>query len=334
MTMPGASRSTPLARSARIALAALAAAASACPTGFMDPNPPVLERVQLLWSPPTQDEPAVFAILLDLHLARGNDCAGTKARVASQARSILLPPGAAGMELPLQDISPACRQAPDRRFDTDALDAAIRGAEARYGSRHVRPVLVHFNNIDLAMPSGLQSDFTTMRILANQRAAPFPILWGIAVGRGRDASLYQRQIAWTHSADPSVFTGLAAVASRELPLQGVGQVPAGGVPLFSVQEAATVVKFKACGLPDPRITPQGFAFDGRARAVDPAAPPRFLFSAPDSPPVMRSEITVQPVSIWVETCSANCDHFARREDGSLAVWDRWVGCVLPAEVVP
>src|SRR5262245_15102230 len=101
-TMPGASGSTPLTLPIRLALVALVATAAACPSGFVDPNPPVLKRMERLWAPPTLDEPIVFSILLDLHLALGNDCAGTKSRVLSQARNILLPPGAVGTELPLQ----------------------------------------------------------------------------------------------------------------------------------------------------------------------------------------------------------------------------------------
>lgn len=314
----------------RAALAALAAASAACPPGFVDPNPPVLQRVERLWSPPVEDEPTVFSILLDLHLARGLDCAGTKARIAAQAGAILLPPGASGMELPLQDISPLCRQASDRHFDPGALDAAIQRAEAAHGSRRVRALLLYVNDVDLVVPESLQSDFAGLRILSSQRSAPLPLAWAVTLGRGKDGALFERLAGWTHSTDPGLLAELTSIAGRELPLRGLADAPAGGVPLFSAEEAASIVELKACGPADPRVTPVGFAFDGRARKIDRFNPPRFLFSAPASPPVMRSGFSVQPVNFWLETCAGNCDRFTRRQDGSIAAWNKTPGCVLGA----
>jgi hypothetical protein len=313
------------------AIAALAALWLACPAGFVDPNPPVLQRVERLWSPPIENEPVVYALLFDLHLARGLDCAGTKARIAAQVRSLLITPGAPGLELPLVDISPTCRQAPDRHFDPGALDAAIQGAERTYGSRHVRALLVYVNDIDLLVPESLQSDFAGLRILIANRGAPLPVTWALTLGRGKDATLFQRMVDWRSSTDPGMFTALAALAGVELPMEAVASSPPGGVPLFTAQEAAGVVEYKACGSLDPRIIPAGFQFDGRARRLDLASPPSFSFTPPDAPPVMRGGFAITPVHFFLETCTASCDHFTRLNDGSVVLWDRTSGCTLSAE---
>src|SRR3954468_6887862 len=182
--MPSDSRRSSL--PGRAALAALAALAAGCPVGFVDPNAPVLQRLERTWTPPVENAPAVYALMLDLHLALGQDCAGIQSRIAGQVRSILVTPATPGLELPLVDISPGCRQAPDRHFDPNALDAAIQGAERRYGSEHVRALLVYVDNIDLQVPVSLQSDFAGLRILLADRGAPLPVGWALATGRGKD----------------------------------------------------------------------------------------------------------------------------------------------------
>ncbi|HVE83408.1 MAG TPA: hypothetical protein VND93_11195 [Myxococcales bacterium] len=330
--MPFPRRSLPLLH--RVALAAVVAGTAACPVGFVDPDPPQLQRLERLWTPPSEDEPTVYALLMDVHLARGADCAASQARIAAQARSALLPPGRIGAELPQVLVSPACRQAPDRHFDPASVDASIRQAEASYGSGRVRALLLYADNIDLPVPDSVRSDLTGLRILTAQRGAPLPLVWSMVFGRAKDTSLFDRTVLWTDSVDASMYANLAAESEAELPLRGDAPPPAGGVPLFTPQEAAAVAQFKGCGPPDSRITPQGFELDGRARRMDPLNPPRFLYTAPPTQPVMKSAYTVKPVDFWVETCAANCDHFARREDGSLVVWEHEKGCVLPARTTP
>jgi hypothetical protein len=300
----------------------------------VDPNPPVLQRLDRTWSPPIENAPVVYALMLDLHLSLGSDCAGTKAQVASRVRSTLITPTTPGLELPLLDISPGCRQAPDRHFDPNALDVAIQGAERTYGSRHVRVLLVYVNNINLTVPETLQSDFAGLRILMAGRGAPLPIGWAMAVGVGQDNTLFARFVDWRYAGDPAMFSALAGVAAVELPFQALGQSPPNGVPLFTPQEAAPILEFKVCTSGDTRITPTGFQFDGKARRLDPAHLPTFSFAAPDAPPVMRSAFVTQPIRFSVEACTANCDHFARLQDGTVAIWDRRVGCILTEGSVP
>jgi len=124
---------------------------------------------------------------------------------------------------------------------------------------------------------------------------------------------------------------LAALAGVELPMEAVGSSPPGGVPLFTAQEAAAIVEYKFCGPPDTRIVPTGFQFDGRARRIDLANPPSFSFTAPAAAPVTRTGFSTAPVHFFVETCTANCDHFTRLDDGSVALWDRTPRCTLAAE---
>jgi len=314
----------------RVAIAALAAAAAACPTGFVDPDPPALQRVERVWSPPVENEPVVYALLLDLHLARGLDCAATKAQIAARVRSILITSSTPGIELPLVDISPNCRQAPDRHFDASALDVAIQGAERTYGARHVRALLLYVNDIDLPVPPGLQSDFSSLRIFMANRSAPLPVVWAMALGRGKDQGLFERLLEWRHSGDNGMFAALASAAGGDLPLQALGTTPAGGVPVFTAQEAASIVEWKFCGPPDLRTTAINFTFDGKPRRIDPTDPPAFSFDVAAAVPVMKSAFSFNPVRFWVEICTANCDRFTRLEDGSLTIWDKTNGCTLPA----
>lgn len=313
----------------RVAIAALAVAAAACPAGFVDPDPPAIQRVERLWSPPIENEPVVYALLLDLHLARGLDCAAVKSQLASRVRAVMLTSSTPGIELPLVDISPGCRQAPDRRFDASALDVAIQGAERTYGARHVRAVLLYVNDIDLPVPLGLQSDFSSLRIFMANRSAPLPLTWAITLGHGKDEGLFQRLMDWKHSSDSGMFAALANTAGAELPLQALGSTPPGGVPVFTAQERASIVEWKFCGPADPRTTPINFALDGKARRIDPLNPPAFTFDVPSAAPVMKSAFSSTPVRFQVELCTANCDHFTRLEDGSVAIWDKTSGCTLP-----
>jgi hypothetical protein len=315
----------------RVAIAALAAASAACPAGFVDPNPPVLQRLERVWSPPIENEPVVYALLLDLHLARGLDCAGTKAQIASRVRSILITPSTPGIELPMVDISPNCRQAPDRHFDASALDLAIQGAERTYGSKHVRALLLYVNNIDLAVPESLQSDFASLRIYMAGRGAPLPIAWAITMPKGRDEGIFLRFMSWQHSSDSGMFSALASTAGIELPFQALGTAPPEGVPVFTPQEAASIVGWKFCGPSDLRISALNFTFDGKAKVISPGSPPAFRFEAPQAAPSMKSGFAFTPVRFWVEICTANCDHFSRRDNGAVAVWDETTGCFLPSQ---
>jgi len=313
-----------------VALAALAAVAAACPAGFVDPNPPALQRVEKVWSPPVENEPVVYALLLDLHLARGLDCAGIKSQLASRVRSILITSSTPGIELPLVDISPDCRQTPTRHFDASALDVAIQGAERTYGGRHVRALLVYVNNIDLPIPPSLQSDFSSLRIYLANRSAPLPVTWGITLGRGLDEALFQRLIDWRQSSDNAMFAALASTASGELPFQALGSTPDGGVPVFTPAEAAPIVEWKFCGPADVRTTAVNFTYDGKAKRIIPASPPAFTFDVPTAEPVMKSGFNFTPVRFWVEICTANCDRYTRLDDGSVTIWDKTTGCTLPS----
>lgn len=315
----------------RLLVAALAVGGTACPTGFVDPEPPVLRRLDYNWTPPVEDLPTVYALLLDLHLASGLDCDTIKSRFIAQARAVLLPSGATGVELPVMDISPTCRQSQDRHLDLDALDAAIRGAETTYGQGRVRPILVYVNNVDLPVPLGLQSDFAGLRILASGRGSHLPLLWCVAAGRAQDVTLFERRVAWTHSEDPGLFggAGLGAVALQELPLRALGSVP-GGVPLYDPAKMAGAVEYKACAPGDPLIVPVGFAFDGRSRPVNLTRPPRFRFEPPPAPPAMRTSFITPIVQVKLEACSSRCDRFWRLPDGALLAWNRAGSCLMTA----
>jgi len=314
----------------RVAVAALAAAAAACPAGFVDPNPPALQRVEKVWSPPVENEPVVYALMLDLHLARGLDCAATKSQIASRVRSILITSSTPGIELPLVDISPDCRQAPTRHFDASALDLAIQGAERTYGSRHVRALLLYVNDIDLPIPESIQSDFSSLRIFLANRGAPLPVTWAITLGRGQDEALFQRLMEWKYSTDTGMFGALTSTAAIELPLQALGSTPQGGVPVFTPAEAAPIVEWKFCGPADVRTTAVNFTYDGKAKRLSPTSPPAFTFDVPTAEPVMKSGFNFTPVRFFVEICTANCDRYTRLDDGSVTIWDKTTGCTLPS----
>jgi hypothetical protein len=324
--VPALSRKARLAAPAGAALLALAACTG---TRFVDPHPPELVRLDREYQPTEVEEPVVYAVIFDLHIADPTECEPVKTRLRQQLRDAMLASGRRGGELPAQDLSPTCVQQPDRSMNEEAFNAAVVSMEGIFGARHVRPILVYFNNVDLPIPNALKTDLVNLRHLANQRGAPVPMLWGLGLPRLLSDTTFDLSSRWTYSTDPSLLSELVRGAQTDLPLIALQGTPAGGLPLFTDAELTWVKEFRTCGA-DPRLSGFDFALGPPSQQLDPAWPPHYQFQVNASaPPVLRSQLQNNPLTFYIEACKANCERFVDLPaQAGLAIWNRHPHCVL------
>lgn len=297
----------------------------ACDVAFIEPNPPVLERVTQVIDHPVVDEPVVYAVLLDLHIPDPLECQSATQMVMEAARSFL-PPGRVGMELATQEIAPGCAQPVQRRIDRVALQEEVLLARERFGDARVRPVFMYVNNVALPLSADLRADLQALRSLGT------PTRPAAVFGVGSAAVLeeqFDTSVAWTFSADPRLRTAIETNGNSMLPFRS--RRPAVELPVLSPAVLGRAQRLLWCN-PSARLIPSGFEASATA-PVDPLQPPTVRSAEPEVWLEWSSQ--VQPVSIplEVEVCTANCLRYVHDPlYGTITRWSNLTVCLQPESI--
>ncbi len=292
----------------------------ACDVAFIEPNPPVLERVSRLIDHPVVDEPVVYAVLLDLHIPDPLECRSATEMVMAAARSFL-PPGRTGLELPAQEIAPGCAQPVQRRIDLVALQEGVLLAREQFGDARVRPVFMYVNNVALPLGADLRADLQALRSLGT------PTRPAVVFGVGSAAVLeeeFDASVAWTFSADPRLRTAIESNGHSMLPFRS--RRPAVELPALGPELLGRAQRMLWCN-PGVNLIPGGFGAFATA-PVDPLQPPTVRSAEPEVWLEWASQVQSVSIPLELEVCTANCLRYV--DDpiyGTITRWSNLTVCL-------
>jgi hypothetical protein len=223
------------------------------------------------------------------------------------------------------DLSPGCRQLPDRGFDASAYDRALQGAERSFPGSAVRAVLLYVNDIALPLPWRVVSDLSTLRALVAARGGLAPRVYALAPAQATASAPFDVRLAWTYGEDDAMWAGLARQLAADLPLSSRSPLAAEAM-LLDGELGARAEAVKVCtvtggarvpgcdlGTPCP-LPPAGID-------VEVAFPA--LWAMP------RASVLPASAAVRSEACVAHCDRFLDL-DGGLVRWVDHPGCVTEA----
>lgn len=312
----------------RLALACIAVAVSGCPGGFVDPNPPKLERVVWAYTAEAEDRPLVYAIVFDLHLADPSRCPQVKATIRGHLRSLLADAVTGAVEAPETDVTGGtCVQTVWRTVDPYAVQNGAISAAGRFPQGTVRPVFIYVNNVD-GIPQNLFYQLKMLRNPASAFAAA-PLLWGIVLPKVKAAISFERSAAWTYAEDPALVAPLLEAAGKDLPLQGTA---AATVELFTVQDVQGYTWLKSCTALPTGSFAVNFRADGSASRIQLGAVPAIGFTT-STPPTPKGDFKPPEYTFTVEVCTAHCERYLRYA-GHYRSWLDARGCHETSRVAP
>jgi hypothetical protein len=207
-----------------------------------------------------------------------------------------------------------------------AVAQALSIAEASFPGRHLRPVYVYVDNVDLALPSALLQAFTTLRA---QSTLPGLFLTVSLAALATQLAAFSA-VPWTYAGDPALAQRLGAAVEQALPLQSTATTTTGPVALLDSAQVETTREFKVCALPGIG-TVENPPDVGVAQIVDRSNPPTITFDLPQAIALPKSGFHTVTISIPVEGCTAHCDRYYIAEAGDDPHrWDEMKRCALEA----
>lgn len=312
----------------RVALAALALCASGCPGGFVEPNPPELERVEWTYTAGPEDRPLLYGVIFDLHLADPERCSAVKETLRRNIRTVLTAAVPGAEELAETDVTGnTCVQETWRSFSAyDVQNTAIAAAR-QHPAGTIRPLFVYVNNVD-AIPSTVEYALRMLRNPAYEFAAA-PLLWGVVLPRVKAQVSFERTTPWTYAADPALFAPMEEASSKDLPLQGTAPAT---VDVFTVTNIQGMSWMKSCSTLPSGVTAVNFTADGHASPINLARPPA-LHIPGMTPPTPKSAFVPPQYQFVVESCFEHCDRYLRYT-GHYRRWLQARGCHETSRVDP
>ncbi len=291
---------------------------------------------EVTYTPAAQSSPVLVQMFLDLEEADGPTCDALRTSLLTALRGALFTADPQFLELPLVELSPGCKQAPERTFDSDGVAARITDEIVRRSQGTGVPqrfLLFYANNSAGAPPE---------RLLA--QLAELPVRVANAVGNPRATYTWVAASAGVAALPADVRTDFAdllgsidKVVGSTLPFQsGLSSAPTPLLDPMAVadwERARAFVKLCRAALPATLALGDSPA-NTTSVAITSRLPPGVLVDLRTEVTVPRSELMQRQVIVPFEICGRFCDHPALPAAGTrqdTEVWRTSSRCVRDAQ---
>ncbi len=288
---------------------------------------PQVTNMHQTFTPPVEQSPVVYQIVLDLQIAVADRCTSSLQTIESLVDKYMHKTTVPVVKLPTINLAtnpeatgaaPNCAQFGQGETlpATDMADAVLQ-VVSTFPQTHQQFHFFYFNNQNFPLPSTMTD---SLQSLFNGLAAPAPydlrtFSWlfnpGLAAATG---PTWWMSTAWQQADDPSFEKTLAMYVAQNLPYTSQTYDSYAPVPLLTGDEVATYDGgfYKICRS-SPQVQPASSSarypyYGGPSWPIMVSDPPGYYVFLPQQVAVPGPSFTAESASVEFQICTAYCDH--------------------------
>jgi hypothetical protein len=290
---------------------------------------PEVTNLQQTFTPPVEQSPIIYQIVLDLEIAVPDRCDLARTTIEGLVDKYMQVAGVKWHKLPTINLatnseatgsSPNCAQLGDGRALPDPTGMAeavlqqVSSSPVTYQQFH----FFYFNNQNFLLPQTLTD---SLKVLYNGLMPPAPYSlrvnsWLFTPNPDLVTSMgpsWWMSMPWQSFEDPSLEMTLASYAAHNLPYMSQFYDQSVPLPLLSTDEVAAYAGgfFKICDsspLVQPVYMSSGQRLYGQSWAIEASDPPGYLVGLLPQLEEPGPSFTPEHASVNFQICTAYCDH--------------------------